>query len=86
MPEISRFFGVVIYMYFNEHNPPHFHAKYSKYRAQIAIESLAVIEGYLPPKILSLVVKWAKIHKKELFKNWSDIINNGTFTTINPLE
>ena len=73
-------------MYFNEHNPPHFHVLHNKYRAQINIETLEIIEGYLPTKILRLVTKWATIHKKELKKNWFRIIENGTCSKINPLE
>ena len=57
MPEISRFFGIVIQMYFNEHNPPHFHVQYNEYRAALLIESLGVMEGKLPVKVLSLVVE-----------------------------
>lgn len=86
MPEISRFFGIIIQMYFNEHNPPHFHVRYNKYRAQIDIETLGMIEGYLPPKVFALVAEWASIYKRELRKNWSDLIKDGTFAKINPLE
>lgn len=57
MPELSRFLGIVIYMYFNEHNPPHFHAEYNEYNAAISINTLGVIEGKLPSKVLSLVVE-----------------------------
>ena len=57
MPEISCFLGMVIQMYFNEHNPPHFHVQYNKYQAAILIENLGVMEGKLPAKVLSLVVE-----------------------------
>ncbi|MHC4138705.1 MAG: DUF4160 domain-containing protein [Planctomycetota bacterium] len=50
MPEISRFLGIVIYMYFNEHNPPHFHAEYNEFKAAISIQTLGVTEGKLPSK------------------------------------
>lgn len=86
MPEISRFFGIVIQMYFNEHNPPHFHVKYNEHRAQIDIETFGIIDGSLPPKVLSLVVEWAALHQSELRKNWFDLINKGVFNKINPLE
>jgi len=66
MPEISRFLGIVIAMYFDEHNPPHFHAVYGNKDAAIAIDSLKVLEGNLPPRILGLVVEWASEHRKEL--------------------
>jgi hypothetical protein len=57
MPEISRFLGIIIYMHFNEHNPPHFHAVYNEHKASIAIETLGIIEGKLPSKVFSLVVE-----------------------------
>ncbi len=86
MPEISRFFGIIIHMYFNEHNPPHFHVKYNDYRAKIDIETCGIIDGHLPPKVLALVVEWASIHQEELLKNWSDLLLEGKFNKINPLE
>lgn len=58
MPEISRFLGIIITMYFNEHNPPHFHARYGDHRAEIAIETLSIIAGRLPPRVLGLVMEW----------------------------
>ena len=86
MPEISRFLGIVIYMHFNDHNPPHFHAKYGNFKAIIAIDNLAIIEGNMPPKALALIMEWASIHKKELLNNWNKIIKTGKFTKIKPLE
>ena len=62
MPEISRFLGIVIYMHFNDYNPPHFHVKYCEHKAIINID------GFLPPKVLSLVVEWVSIHQKKLAK------------------
>lgn len=85
MPEISRFLGIVIYMYFNDHNPPHFHVKYKNFRAIIDINSLGIMEGNLPPKVFSLVVEWALIYKNELIKNWNSIIKTGEFNKIKPL-
>lgn len=80
MPEISRFFGIVIQMYFNEHNSPHFHFKYSNQKAQIEIETLKLTEGFLPPKALSLIIEWASINQNELHKNWLDLIQSDRFT------
>ena len=85
MPEISRFLGIVIYMYFNEHNPPHFHAEYNEYKAAIEIESLGLMKGKLPPKVMSLVVEWAQNHQEELMKNWNTIQNTGKYHKIEPL-
>jgi hypothetical protein len=85
MPEISRFLGIVIYMYFNDHAPPHFHAEYNEYKAAIAIETLGVLEGKLPSKVLSLVIEWAAEHKEELAENWETIRTTGRFYKISPL-
>ena len=70
MPVISSFYGILIKMYFGDHSPPHFHAQYAEFVAQISINDFAIIEDYLPPKALGLVVEWASIHKNELIKNW----------------
>ena len=85
MPEISRFLGITIYMYFNDHNPPHFHVKYENFRASINIDNLGITEGNLPPRVLSLVIEWASIHREELLKNWNSIIESGIFNKIQPL-
>lgn len=85
MPEISRFLGITIYMYFNDHNPPHFHVKYENYRAMIDINDFGIVDGNLPPKVLALVIEWASIHKEELINNWNNIIKTGTFNKIDPL-
>ncbi len=71
MPEVSRFFGIVIQMYYDEHAPPHFHALYSGEEAQIAIEPIHVLQGDLPPRALSLVIEWAALHQRELVDNWN---------------
>ena len=85
MPELSRFLGISIMMYFDDHNPPHFHVKYNEYRALISILELKVIEGLLPARILGLVVEWAELHKDELIKNWDMVKNTGKFIKIDPL-
>jgi hypothetical protein len=70
MPEISRFFGIVIKMFFDDHNPPHFHAEYGGEVALIEIRKLSVFSGYLPPRVMGLVIEWATIHQEELFSDW----------------
>ena len=70
MPEISRFLGIIISMYFDEHNPPHFHVRYNEYRASMEINNLNIITGSLLAKIRGLVAEWAEIHKMELLKMW----------------
>ncbi len=85
MPSVSRFFGIVIYFYFRDHNPPHFHAKYGEFEAEILIEDLSVDIGYLPPRVLGLVLEWAYIHKDELMQNWRIGQQGGVFNQIAPL-
>ena len=85
MPEISRFLGIVIFMYFREHNPPHFHAEYGEQKASIDIARLCLMEGRLAPRILSLVIEWAALHQEELLKNWDWMQTTGEFQRIAPL-
>ena len=66
MPELARFYGIVIQMYFGDHSPPHFHAIYGNSKAVVDIESLALIKGDLPPRARGIVIEWATIHQKEL--------------------
>ncbi len=86
MPEISRFYGIVIYMYWKDHLPAHFHAEYGEFSAQINIETFAVLKGNLPPKALSLVVEWAAIHQQELLVNWESTKDIKPFKKIEPLK
>jgi hypothetical protein len=86
MPEISRFLGIVISMYFKDHNPPHFHVRYNNHRAIVTIKDLSVVEGGLPPRVWGLVMEWAVLHKKELLEDW-DLLHKGPeFNKIAPLE
>ena len=73
MPTISRFYGIVIRMYFSDHAPPHFHAVYGGEEAVIAIESGTVIRGGLPERALRLVREWQEIHHDELVANWARV-------------
>ncbi|NWG29892.1 MAG: DUF4160 domain-containing protein [Rhodocyclaceae bacterium] len=70
MPEISRFLGIVICMYFDEHNPPHIHVRYNEHRAVMAIENGNVLAGYLPARVRGLVEEWAEMHTAELLAMW----------------
>lgn len=85
MPEISRFLGIVITMYFNDHMPPHFHAEYNNQEAAFEIKTLSKIAGYLPPRITGFVIEWASQHQKELMDNWNLLNSQGTFEKIQPL-
>lgn len=70
MPEICRFLGIVISMYFDEHNPPHFHVRYNEFRAIVSIRNLNVLDGHLPAKVRGLVEEWAEQHVEELLVMW----------------
>lgn len=86
MPEISRFFGLVIKMYFDDHNPPHFHAEYADAQALIDIRDLSVFAGRLPPRALGLVVEWATLHQEELLENWRRAHSEEKLQKIEPLQ
>jgi hypothetical protein len=86
MPTISEFFGILIQMFYNDHAPPHFHAKYAEHEALIKIEPLGILEGYLPPKALSLVMEWAALHHQELLKDWERAETHQQLKKIPPLE
>jgi hypothetical protein len=85
MPEISRFFGIIIAMFYDEHNPPHFHARYGEAQAVIEIDSLRVLEGGLPPRALGLVIEWAAQHREALLRNWQLTREEKPPETIAPL-
>jgi hypothetical protein len=70
MPEICRFLGIVISMYFDEHNPPHFYVRYNEYRAVIDIRNLNLLDGHLPARVRGLIEEWAEQHQEELLKMW----------------
>ena len=85
MPEISRFLGIVIAMYFKDHGPPHFHAKYGGQRATFSIADLRLIDGKLPPRVVSLVLEWAFQHREELLENWKRAERREDLREIEPL-
>ena len=85
MPEISRFYGIVIRMYFNDHNPPHFHAEYGEHRAQFDIHTLTAFGGRFPPRALGMVVEWATQHQDELMEDWDRARSHGPLQRIEPL-
>ena len=70
MPEVSRFYGISITLYYNEHNPPHFHAKYGDYKAEIDIRTLQILNGQLPKRAKALVLEWADEHRVDLMQDW----------------
>lgn len=85
MPVISSFYGIVITMLLNEHNPPHFHVKYAEYRALVTIQD-GLIEGSMPRRALNMIYEWLDIHKDELMNNWEKITHGELPDKIKPLE
>ena len=83
MPRISGFYGIAIYMYYRDHAPPHFHAIYGDYEAEIEIASAGVIVGHLPKRAQSLVDEWAKLRRDELQQN-CDLARQGR--PLNPID
>ncbi|MDJ0755781.1 MAG: DUF4160 domain-containing protein [Ardenticatenaceae bacterium] len=86
MPQISRFFGIVIYMYFNDHAPPHFHAEYAGDEAVYTIETLETLRGQLPRRAHSMVVEWASLNRYELMDNWHRARRMEALEQIDPLD
>ena len=86
MPEISRFFGIIIRMYFGDHNPPHFHAIYQEFTAEYDINTLVAIRGNLPPRAHALVLEWASMHRPELLEDWQLAIEMKEIKKIEPLQ
>ena len=85
MPEICRFLGIIISIYYKEHAPPHFHAKYGGQRAAFSINELKQIEGSLPKRIISLILEWAFEHRDELMEDWKLAERNKELKKIDPL-
>ena len=86
MPEISRFLGIVIKMFYDDHNPPHFHAEYGGHLALVDMMRLSVFSGRLPARVLGLVIEWATLHQTELLANWERARNQRELLKIDPLE
>ncbi len=86
MPEISRFFGISIRMYYDDHAPPHFHAIYGRAEAQIGIDPIALLRGKLPRRAVGLVMEWAAFHQQELQENWQLLHTDQPLLDIDPLE
>ena len=86
MPELSRFFGIVIRMFYSDHEPAHFHAIYGEYQVLIEIETLSVFRGELPRRAIALVLEWAALHRVELREDWRPARNGETLEEIEPLD
>ncbi len=85
MPELSRFLGIVVYMLYDDHRPPHFHADYAEYRITVEIET-GVVEGRFPRRALRAVMEWHELHRDELSADWQRAERHEPLQKISPLE
>ena len=88
MPELSRFYGIIIKMLFSDdvqHNKPHFHIYYNEFSASMGIDG-ELMSGSIPVKQLKLVTAWAAIHEEELYSAWNKAVRNEPFDKIEPLQ
>lgn len=85
MPEISRFLGIVIGIFYREHGPPHFHATYGEYDITVDIET-GVVTGQFPKRALRHVLEWYELHQRELMENWELAQQRRPLNKIPPLE
>jgi len=85
MPQISYFLGVIIRMFYRDHNPPHFHAFYGEHQALIDIQKNELLSGHLPPRVLGLVVEWTALHQADLLENWERAKKREPLLDIAPL-
>lgn len=85
MPEISLFYGIRVTMYYDDHNPPHFHAEYNSHKSIIEIENARCIKGALPSRQLKLILAWCVLHQDELMQNWELAKDGKPLNRINPL-
>ncbi len=86
MPELCRFFGIVIKMFHDDHSPPHFHAFYNEHNAMIDIYHVSVLNGSLPPRVLGFVTEWAVLHQEELLDRWQCAQAGEALRRIAPLD
>ncbi len=86
MPELSRFYGIVVAMFYSDHPPPHFHVRYGAHRASVAIDPPALLAGRLPPRALGLVIEWASRHRHELLVDWERARKRQPLLPVEPLE
>ena len=86
MPKICEFFGISIYIFYREHLPPHFHAKYGDDEVLVVIDNLSIMSGRLPPRAMGLVVEWASRHQSELRQVWMQAISHEPLDKIEPLK
>jgi hypothetical protein len=86
LPEICRFYGIIIKMFYDDHNPPHFHVEYGSYKAIIDIDSVLILDGKLPSRCYELIKEWTNLHKEEIKLLWEKAKDFEPITGIAPLE
>lgn len=86
VPEISRFLGIVIAMYYNDHAPPHFHARYGEYEIRVMIDSGEIMSGSFPKRARKHVLEWLDLHRSELMEDWVLAEKRKPLLKIDPLE
>ena len=86
VPRISRFFGITIVMYYNDHTPAHFHALYAEYEVTLVIGTLEILSGYLPRRAQALVLEWSALHRTDLSTNWNKAREGVPLDLIAPLD
>lgn len=86
MPEISRFFGIIIRMYFDDHDPPHFHAIYGDTEALVGIDPIRLLHSDLSSRAASMVIEWAALHQQELMQNWESLREERPARKLAPLK
>ena len=85
MPEISRFYGIIIVMNFNDHNPPHFHALYQGYEISVEIKS-GLVNGSMPKRALKMIFEWLELYKQALLEDWQLARDKKSLLKIEPLS
>jgi hypothetical protein len=86
MPELSRFYGIIIRMFYGDHAPPHFHAVYQGRVIMVNIETLEVMEGSMSPRAQKLILEWADLHREDLRQAWDRASRNQEPSKIPPLD
>lgn len=86
MPRISEFYGIAIYMYFGDHAPPHFHAIYAQFEAEVAIATGDILKGRMPARARRLVGEWSRMYRQELTQNWELARAHLPLKSLPPLE
>jgi hypothetical protein len=85
VPCISSFYGIAVYLYFEDHPPPHIHVRYSGHKASVAIATAELVEGNLPRRAHRLVAEWIETHREELYVCWDRATRAEPPGTIDPL-